>query len=148
MEKVCPWQNEVPAKTGADIVSALIVRFIPLLLPVVAGFELTTRILYAVPVAVVKGIVALMVPALVEVSVPMATGLAKLPVASESCAVNMFPAVKVPLMVYGTFTAAPAQKGEPVIVVEVVMDCEKTLHERNKSPIRIIDLFKNSLGFI
>lgn len=99
MEKVCPWQNEVPVITGADKVSALIVRFAPLLLPVVAGLELTTRTLYAVPLAVVKGIVALIVPALVEVSVPIATGLVKLPVASDSWAVNIFPAVKVPLMV-------------------------------------------------
>lgn len=99
MEKVCPWQNEVAVKTGAESVSALTVRFAPLLLPVATGFELTTRTLYAVPLAVVKGMVALIVPALVEVSVPIATGLAKLPVASESCAVNIFPDVNVPLMV-------------------------------------------------
>ena len=99
IEKVCPWQNDVPVKTGADNVRALIVRFAPLLLPVVAGLELTTRTLYAVPLDVVKGLVALIVPALVDVSVSMATGLAKLPVASDSCAVNIFPAVNVPLMV-------------------------------------------------
>lgn len=99
MLNVWPWQNDVSVNAGADIVSALTVRFDPLLLPVVAGFELTTRILYAVPLAVVNGIEALMVPALVDVSVPIFTGLAKLPVASDSCAVNIFPDVNVPLMV-------------------------------------------------
>lgn len=99
MEKVWPWQNDVAVTTGADIVSALIVRFTPLLLPVVTGLELTTRILYAVPLAVVNGMVALIVPALVDVSVPIFTGLAKLPVASDNWAVNIFPTVNVPLIV-------------------------------------------------
>jgi hypothetical protein len=99
MLNVCPWQNDDSVRTGADIVSALMIRFDPLLLPVVAGFELTTRILYAVPLAVVNGVEALIVPALVDVSVPIVTGLVKLPAASDSCAVNIFPAVNVPLMV-------------------------------------------------
>ena len=86
-------------KVGAAKASALIVRFEPLLLPVIAGVELTTLILYAVPEACVKGIDAVIVPALIAVRVPIVTGLVKLPEASDSCAVKTFPAVNVPLMV-------------------------------------------------
>jgi hypothetical protein len=75
----------------------------------------TTRILYPVPVLVPLGSVAEMVPAVVCVSVPILVGLEKLPDELESCAVNTFPDVKVPLIVKGTDTEAPEQKGEPEI---------------------------------
>ena len=55
------------------------------------------------------GIVPEIVPADVEVSVPMDTGLAKLPLLLLNCAVNTLPALNVPLMVNGTPMAAPAQ---------------------------------------
>lgn len=77
------------------------------------------------PAGVAAGMVALMVPAVVCVIVPMLVGDAKLPLAAESCAVNILPLLNVPLMVKGTLTEAvsplPAQKGEP-LMVEVVMD--------------------------
>jgi hypothetical protein len=62
----------------------LIVRLVPLSAEVTVGFEDTILILYPVPVAVPAGIVPLIVPFPVELSVPMLTGLAKLPLASES----------------------------------------------------------------
>ena len=87
----------------------LIVKFAPLSLPVTSGFEDITLILYPVPDAVFEGIVALIVPELVLVSVPMLTGLEKLPLELESCAVKMLPALKVPDMVKGTDISEPAQ---------------------------------------
>ena len=48
------------------------------------------------PVVVPAGIVAVMDPEVVEVAVPIVTGEAKLPEASESCAVKTFPEVQVP----------------------------------------------------
>ena len=50
-----------------------------------------------------------MVPAVVEANVPMLTGAAKEPDAFDSWAVNIFPALAVPLVVYETFKPAPAQ---------------------------------------
>jgi len=50
-----------------------------------------------------------MVPAEVDVSVPIFTGDAKLPLAFDNWAVKIFPELKVPLLVYGTETEAPAQ---------------------------------------
>lgn len=70
--------------------------------PVTAGFEETTRMIYPVPGAVPKGMVALMVPAVVPFMAPMAIGVAKLPLAFDSCAVNTLPALYVPEMVNGT----------------------------------------------
>jgi hypothetical protein len=53
----------------------------------------------------------------------MFVGLAKLPVLLLNCAVNTFPELKVPVAVYGTLTAAPAQKGAPEIApVEIEVD--------------------------
>lgn len=49
------------------------------------------RILYPDPAGVEDGIVALMVPDVVPVSVPILVGEAKLPLALLSCAVNTFP---------------------------------------------------------
>ena len=53
----------------------------------------------------------------------MVVGEANEPVAPESCAVNTLPPAKLPLVVYGTLTAAPAaptQNGE-LLTVPVVM---------------------------
>ena len=49
------------------------------------------------------------VPAAVLVEVPIFIGDAKLPLASDSCAVKIFPAGKVPEIVNGIETATPAQ---------------------------------------
>ena len=51
-----------------------------------------------------------MVPEPVPASVPMLTGAAKLPAASESCAVKVLPAGKVPVTVNETAAPAPTQK--------------------------------------
>ena len=61
------------------------------------------------------------VPAVVCVNVPIATGEEKLPLALDKWAVKTFPGVKVPAIVKGTETPAPEQNGEPDIVpVEIV----------------------------
>ncbi len=57
----------------------LIFRFDPLSVPVTAGAEETTRIRYLVPDLVPKGMVAEMFPEVVDVILPMVTGLAKEP---------------------------------------------------------------------
>ena len=95
------------------------VRSVPLLGPLVAGAEATTRILYAVPVARPAGITALMVrpkPAALLVIVPMFVGVVKLPVASESWAVNVLPAANAHGKSKETvrLVAEPLQKLVPV----------------------------------
>ena len=50
----------------------------------------------------------------------MFTGLAKLPPAFDNCAVNVFPAGKVPVIVKGTDTVDPAQKLRGFIVPVVI----------------------------
>ena len=59
-----PVQNAVgpPALTFGVAGTLIIFRFDPLSEPIIAGFELDTRILYPVPPAVPGGIVAIMVP--------------------------------------------------------------------------------------
>jgi hypothetical protein len=61
-----------------------------------------------VPYATVEGTVAVIVPDEVALIVPIETGEAKLPVASESCAVKIFPVLHVPLIEYGTVKVLPA----------------------------------------
>jgi hypothetical protein len=98
------------------------IRSVPLSVPVTAGEELITRTRYADPDGIAQGIVALMVPvSAVEVSVPIAVGAAKLPNASDNCAVYTFPAVKVPVAVKGTFIEPQAQKGLPAIAPVVIV---------------------------
>ena len=80
----------IPGETGA-----LTVREDKLVEPVWDGVVATTRIRYPVPAAVDEGIVALIVPDFALDNVPIATGfVGNTPVASESCAVNVFPAAK------------------------------------------------------
>ena len=55
------------------------------------------------------GIVALILPEVVLLKVPIFTGEAKLPVASLNCGVKMLPALKVPVAVKGTDIAVPEQ---------------------------------------
>ena len=64
--------------------TALIVMFVPLLLPVTTGLLDTTLIRYPVPAVAFAGMVILMVPLVVAGKVPMAIGEVKLPVASLS----------------------------------------------------------------
>lgn len=80
---------EVPAHPLAAIAVGAVggvemVKLAPLSLPVTTGFELTTRILYPLPPVVPAGIVHEIVPALVDVNVPILIGLAKEPAAFES----------------------------------------------------------------
>ena len=99
----------------------MIDKSLPFSLPVIAGLLLTTRILYSVPVKVPGGIVPGIVPAVVDGNVPIVTGEAKLPLASDNCAVKTFPKVKVPVMEKGTETFDPEQNGEPAIApVDIV----------------------------
>ena len=112
------------AAVGAEG-SAFMVRFTPLSVPFIAGSLLMTRIRYPVPEAVPAGIVADMAPAAVLERVPIFTGEAKLPDASESCAVKTFPLLNAPEIVKGTETIVPAQKGEPEMdEVVIVADAE------------------------
>lgn len=64
--------------------TALIVIFEPLSCPVIGGLVLTTRILYAFPASVPRGIVADMLPEPVPVRLPMSVAVAKLPTASDN----------------------------------------------------------------
>ena len=113
-----------------------ILRLVPLSVPMVAGLDPVTRIRYAVPATVFDGMIALMEPEVVELSVPMFTGEAKFPVASESCAVKIFPEVNEPLVVNATLTLFPIHKEEDVngdvLIVSVVelptrSDCQMPL---------------------
>ena len=125
--ELVPIQRLAPVVVGVEEI-ALIDKSLPLIEPVLAGLLLTTLILYPEPVIVFAGIVLDIVPATVDVKVPIITGEAKLPLAFDSCTVNIFPEVKVPETVNGTDTTDPAQNGEPVIVpVEIVCwACAKT----------------------
>ena len=76
---------------------AVILMFAPLSLPITEGLEPTTLILYAVPLKVFAGMIALIEPDVMDVTDPIVTGDEKLPAASESCAVKMFPALKIPV---------------------------------------------------
>ncbi len=96
--------------------TGLIVRSIPLSPPTAGGSELITLIRYAVPKEVLAGMIALMVPEAVDAKDPMLTGEAKEPRASDNSTVKTLPPLKVPHAVKGTFTASPAQKGDPVMV--------------------------------
>ena len=89
-------------------------------LPVILGVELITLIIYPIPAAVLQGIVHVIVPAAVPVSVPIVTGAAKLPAAFDNCAVKTFPGVKVPAIAKGTLTIVHAQNGLPEIVPVVI----------------------------
>jgi hypothetical protein len=76
---------------------------------------------YPLPADVEAGITALIDPAAFVVDEPIAVGEAKLPNASDNCAVKIFPPgvlgrLQVPLSVYETVTAAPWQKAVPVNV--------------------------------
>ena len=66
-----------------------------------------TLIRYPEPVAAATGIVAVMLPDVVLVKLPIAVGDAKEPDASDNCAVNTLPDVQVPVIVYGTVIEAP-----------------------------------------
>ena len=98
-----------------------------LLEPVVTGLFETIRIRYPAAVGVPAGIVIFIVPELeVDAKVPIAVGMTKLPAASDSCAVYIFPPVKVPAEVKSTAPASvvPAQstvKGLPVTVPVVIV---------------------------
>ena len=96
-------------------------------LPVMLGVELITLIIYPTPAGVLQGMVQVIVPAAIPVNVPIETGAAKLPAAFDNCAVNVFPAVKTPVIVNGTLTVAHEQNGLPVIepVVIVCPESEK-----------------------
>ena len=60
------------------------VRSLPLSVPVTEGVVLITLIRYPVPSAVLEGMVAEIVPAVVWVTDPMVTGEAKLPEAPDN----------------------------------------------------------------
>jgi len=62
---------------------------------------------YPVPADVPAGIVAFKEVAVGEVTLPIETGDVKLPVASESCAVNTLLEINVPVKVYVTRMLAP-----------------------------------------
>ena len=119
--ELVPIQRFAPVVVGVEGL-ALTDKLLPLMDPVFTGLLLTTLILYPEPVIVFAGIVPEMVPATVEDKVPILTGDAKLPLPFDSCAVNIFPELKVPEMVKGMETIDPAQNGEPVIV-PVEIDC-------------------------
>ena len=72
---------------------------VPLSLPVATGVSETTRMRYSNPVGVFNGTTDVIEPAFTDANVPMEIGAAKLPKASLSSAVKMFPAVKLPVIV-------------------------------------------------
>ena len=87
------------------------------------GLLLITLILYPLPVAVLAGMVAAIVPELALLTnVPMVTGAEKEPEPSESWAIYVFDE-NVPMLVKGTETEVPlnavTQNGEPLIELVV-----------------------------
>ena len=73
------------------------------------------------------GIVPEIVPSFVEDNVPISTAEAKFPLEFDNWALKSFPDVKVPVIVNGTETVAPAQNGEPLIVPVVIELAELTI---------------------
>ena len=98
-----------PAVIVEAVGATFTVILAPLSDPITTGFELTTRIRYPLPAVVPAGMVPEIVPAAVDVKVPMLTGLANEPAAFDNCAVNTLPALAAAFVVKGTLTAAPAQ---------------------------------------
>jgi hypothetical protein len=122
-EHIEPEADEFIEMSG--VTNALIVMLLLLIVPVFTGALLITRILYPAPVGVFEGIVAIMVPAAVDVSVPMFTGLVNEPVALLNCAVKTLPAVNVPDLEYVRLNVVPAHLGD--ITAPVVIVCENPL---------------------
>jgi hypothetical protein len=91
--------------------------------PLITGVLLTTRIRYAVPDVVEAGIMAVMVPDATDANDPMFTGVVNAPVELLSWAVKIFPAVYVPVIVYGTLMDAPAQSVVEIVPVAMVCAC-------------------------
>ena len=115
-----PSPKSPPVIDGCGRTSTII--FDPLSDPMTLGDEPITRIRYPDPLGITEGIIAIIVPAEMEFNVPMLTGFAKLPLKSESCAVNTFPASAGASIVKETFTPVPGHItdgpiGEVVIVV-------------------------------
>jgi hypothetical protein len=69
-----------------------------------------TRIRYPDPTTVLAGIIALIGAAIVDVTLPIFVGLAKLPEPSLNCAVKTFPGKNVPVFVNVTVTLAVVPK--------------------------------------
>jgi hypothetical protein len=95
----------------------------------------TTRILYPVPTACPAGIVALIVPALWDVSVPILTGVANEPEEFDNCAVKTFPGLKLPETVNGTFTGAPGQNSVGLMVPVVIALPEAMTKYPSEDPV-------------
>jgi hypothetical protein len=71
--------------------------FAPLSDPTPTRLEDTILILYPVPTGIEAGIDKVMVPDnAVELTLPIFVGVAKLPELFDNCAVNVFPALKMP----------------------------------------------------
>ena len=71
----------------------------------------------------VAGTIALIVPDVLDVNVPILTGVVKLPLSLLSCAVNIFPLLNCALTVYGTLMLFLGTNGLP-LMVPVVMVCD------------------------
>jgi hypothetical protein len=121
-----PVVTDVGAPVKVAVGGLVIVITVALAVPVTTGVLLTTLIAYAVPATVPAGMVADILPEFAVLDkVPMVVGVVKEPVALDNCAVYIFPALYVPVLVNGTVTAAPVvgvtQKGEPLIVPVVIV---------------------------
>ena len=115
-----PIQMNAPVVVGVPGI-VFTVKLVPLSVPVIDGVVLITRILYAAPATEANGIVAVMVPAAVDVKFPIPTAEIKLPAEFDNWAVKTFPAVNVPEIVNGTETVAPGQNDElPIVPVVIV----------------------------
>lgn len=82
--------------------------FRPLLPDISAGIVVVILMRYPVPAAP-TGNIASIVPDEVEVTEPILTGAAKLPDASDNCALKTLPALKYVGAVYGMLIVSPAQ---------------------------------------
>ena len=74
----------------------IICKSVPLSVPVTAGSEDFTRILYQFPEIVPAGIAAEIVPAVVEVSLPISVSVVNVPFSSDKYAVKTLPLLNVP----------------------------------------------------
>ena len=98
--------------TPALVIALIVKAFVGVLEAV--GLLAITRILYPVPNEVPPGMVALIVPLFIEDKFPILVGVAKLPLAFESWAVNTLPTKNGLLTEYTTFKVAPGQKGPEI----------------------------------
>lgn len=132
---------EVNAIETEGVTAAVIVNPTVLLL-VVTGLFPTTRMRYPAPAASPEGMVALIVPELLDTMLPIFVGLAKLPELLLNCAVKVLPE-KEPVLVYTIETEVVVAEHP----VEGVAELTFIVAPREKSTVIIVKAVKSKAFF-